>query len=229
MVSTKPTSLRFATAEGPARVSLHRTSRRRRGSLVLGHGAGGGIEAWDLQVLATVLPSGGFDVLLVEQPWRVAGRRLAVMPPRLDRAWVEVMDALRRRSVLGDRVIVGGRSAGARVACRTALETSATGVLALAFPLHPPGRPDKSRAGELASGLPTRVVQGARDPFGNGHEVARFLPGDSVVEIPGADHSFAVAKTALITRSEAAQMIIDGCLSWLSTPVLGESTRRVRR
>lgn len=204
---------------------LHRTMRRRRGSVVLGHGAGGGIEAWDLQLLASALPDAGFDVLLVEQPWRVSGRRLAVAPPRLDIAWIDVLDALWRKSLVDEALVVGGRSAGARVACRTAKRASAVGVLGLAFPLHAPGRPDKSRAAELDTGLPTLVVQGTRDSFGSASEIDQVLRKDCVVAVPGADHALAVAKTGLITRGEAGQMITDGVASWLHALVIGESSR----
>ena len=203
----------------------HPTTRRRRGSVVLGHGAGGGIEAWDLQLLATALPSVGFDVLLVEQPWRVSGRRLAVAPPRLDVAWTEVLEALWQESLVDSVLVVGGRSAGARVACRTARRVSAVGVLALAFPLHAPGRPEKSRAAELDSGLPTLVIQGTRDSFGSAVEVGQVLNTDSVLAVPGADHGLAVAKSAVITRSEAGQMITDRVAAWLHTLALGESSR----
>jgi len=206
-------------------VWLHRTTRRRRGSVVLGHGAGGGIEAWDLQLLATALPGQGFDVLLVEQPWRVSGRRLAVAPPRLDVAWIEVLDALRKESLVDKVLVVGGRSAGARVACRTASRVSAVGVLGLAFPLHAPGRPEKSRAAELETGLPTLVIQGTRDSFGAASEVGQVLDERSVLAVPGADHGLAVAKTAVITRSEAGQMITGGVAAWLHRLVSGESSR----
>jgi predicted alpha/beta-hydrolase family hydrolase len=106
-------------------------------------------------------------VLRVEQPWRVAGKRVAPAPARLDVAWTAVLDRLRGDGVLTGPLVLGGRSAGARVACRTATALGAIGVLALAFPLHPPGRPEKSRQAELdAVGLPVLVVQGESDPFG---------------------------------------------------------------
>ena len=117
-------------------------------TLVLGHGAGGGIEARDLVALAKALPERGVTVVRVEQPWRVAGRKVAGPPATLDRAWLAVLEAL---AVAGP-LVVGGRSAGARVACRTAAQVGAAGCLALAFPLHPPGRPEKSRLDELLGG-----------------------------------------------------------------------------
>lgn len=175
-----------ATSLGPARV--RRRSPRGSGAapvVVLGHGAGGGIEARDLQVAADRLREAGLRVVLVEQPWRTRGGRVAPGPPVLDRAWLEVVSGLRLRGP----VVVGGRSAGARVACRTATRLGAVGVLCLAFPLHPPGRPDRSRVAELdATGVPTIVVQGSRDPFGSAGEVAAAAPGVRVVEVPGGDH-----------------------------------------
>lgn len=178
------------TVHGPAR--LHRLGGSRGGlpTVVLGHGAGGGIEAADLQAVAAAAVGAGCGCVLVEQPWRVAGRRIAPRPAVLDEAWLEVLGALRLRSPL----VVGGRSAGARVACRTARRAGAVGVLALAFPLHPPGRPDRSRAGELMGvRLPRLVVQGSRDAFGSAAEVVAATRGVRVVEVPGADHSLARA------------------------------------
>ena len=159
-------------------------------TLVLGHGAGGGIEARDLVVLAKDLPEWGVTVVRVEQPWRVAGRRVAGAPATLDKAWLAVLGALD----IGGPLVVGGRSAGARVACRTASQVGAVGCLALAFPLHPPGRPEKSRLDELVgAGVPTLVVQGERDAFGGPTTFPRKRSSYVVRRIPGADHSFRVA------------------------------------
>ncbi|MEE1938855.1 alpha/beta family hydrolase [Streptomyces sp. TRM 70361] len=178
------------TPAGAARVVWHRAARPRL-VLALGHGAGGGVGARDLRALARELPARGITVALVEQPWLVAGKRLAPAPRTLDTGWRAVWPALIRD---GLPVVSGGRSAGARVACRTAGELGARAVLALAFPLHPPGRPERSRAPELlGAGVPTLVVQGGRDPFGRPGE---FPAGVRVVEVPGADHGFAVPKRA---------------------------------
>ena len=148
-------------------------------ALVLGHGAGGGIEAPDLVAL-TALTADGWLVARVEQPWRVAGRRIATPPAQLDTAWLAVLAALTTgRGRLPGPLVVGGRSAGARVACRTAATVGAGAVLALSFPLHPPGRPEKSRADEARlvtdAGLPLVVVQGERDAFGGPEEVRAAL------------------------------------------------------
>ena len=177
------------TPHGPARVHRHQASVPVAG-LLLGHGAGGGVEAPDLQRLAQLLPRRGITVVLVEQPWRVAGKRVAAAPSVLDECFRAVADHLRPRSP----VVVGGRSAGARVACRTAAQVGAVGVLALAFPLHPPGRPDRSRADELTSvDLPTLVVQGSRDPFASPGELSPLRTARRrLVLVPGADHGFAV-------------------------------------
>ncbi|MGH8892818.1 MAG: alpha/beta hydrolase family protein [Actinomycetes bacterium] len=179
------------TPVGDARVDV-RAAADARVTLVLGHGAGGGIETPDLSTLARRLPADGITVIRVEQPWHVAGRRAAAPPPTLDRAWLAVLDALD----LPGPVAVGGRSAGARVACRTATQVGAVGVVALAFPLHPPGRPEKSRLEELlGSGVPTLVVQGERDPFGGPEAFPRKRLRPYVVHaVRGADHSFRVPK-----------------------------------
>lgn len=179
-----------ATPVGDARVAVA-SAQRPKATLVLGHGAGGGIEARDLVVLAESLPRSGVTVVRVEQPWRVAGRRVAALPGTLDKAWVAVLAALE----VSGPLVVGGRSAGARVACRTAGEVGAAAALALAFPLHPPGRPERSRLDELSgAGVPTLVVQGERDAFGG----PGAFPGGRrpyvVHPVPGADHSFRVPK-----------------------------------
>ena len=186
---------------------------RPRATLVLGHGAGGGVETADLQALARALPSEGVTVVRVEQPWRVAGRKVAAPPPTLDRAWLAVVPALDVQGPL----LVGGRSAGARVACRTAVPLGAVGCLALAFPLHPPGSVGRSRLGELTgAGLPTLVVQGGRDPFGTPDDFPASLPVGTVVRaVPHADHSFRVAKAAPLTAQEAVGLVVDHTRRWL--------------
>jgi hypothetical protein len=173
------------TPSGMARayVAAHR-GRVRRGLVVLGHGAGGGIEAPDLVAVNEALTGAGWEVARVEQPYRVKGRRAPEAAPRLDAAWIPTVAALRGRR--RGPLVVGGRSSGARVACRTAHQVRADAVLALAFPLHPPGRPEKSRAPELiALDVPALVVQGDRDAFGT----AADLPGGPTVVTVRGDHS----------------------------------------
>ncbi|MFF3944004.1 alpha/beta family hydrolase [Streptomyces sp. NPDC001902] len=197
------------TPVGDARVTWHR-ARRPRAVVALGHGAGGGVEARDLQALAAALPPRGWTVALVEQPWRVAGKKVAPAPKTLDTAWTALWPALARP---GLPVVAGGRSAGARVACRTAVELGAVAVLALSFPLHPPGRPEKSRAGELTgAGVPVLALQGGRDPFGRPDE---FPEGHEPVEVPYGDHGFAVPKSADLTQEAALSVITDAVLGWL--------------
>lgn len=168
--------MRLLTVENPA------------GALALGHGAGGGIGAPDLLAAAEAASDAGLTVALVEQPYRVAGRRNQPPAHQLDVVWMHVITALRDGKLRELPLVVGGRSAGARVACRTAGELGAVAVLCLAFPVHPPGRandPSKSRLGELdAVRVPVLVVQGERDPFG----IPPDVPGRDVVRVPG-DHS----------------------------------------
>ncbi|MFD9191792.1 alpha/beta family hydrolase [Streptomyces phaeochromogenes] len=199
------------TDAGTARVTWHR-ARKARLVLAVSHGAGGGIEARDLRALAAELPAHGVSVALVEQPWRVAGKKVAPAPKTLDVGWRGVWPLLVKP---GLPVIAGGRSAGARVACRTATELGAHAVLALSFPLHPPGRPEKSRAGELLGAVPTLVVQGGNDPFGRPEE---FPEGAyEMVEVPYGDHGFAVPKRAPLDQDQALKIITDGVLKWTSS------------
>ena len=150
------------TPHGPARVHLDEV-RDPVGALVLGHGAAGGVGARDLVAVAGTARDLGVSVTLVEQPYLVAGRRSPAPAKQLDAAWTAVIEELRSDVPL----VTGGRSAGARVACRTAEQTGALAVLCLAFPVHPPGRPEKTRLAELdAVSVPTLVVQGKSDPFG---------------------------------------------------------------
>ena len=155
------------TSRGLARVHLHPADAP-RAALVLGHGAGGGVTARDLVAVTGAARSLGLAVALVEQPYRVAGRRAPAPAHHLDEAWSEVVARLRDGELAGLPLVVGGRSSGARVACRTAASLGPVGVLCLAFPLRPPGRPDApTRLAELdAVAVSVLVVQGERDPFG---------------------------------------------------------------
>jgi len=174
------TVLDIETPHGPARAHV-RPADDPRGLLVLGHGAGGGVQARDLVAAAGAALAESFSVVLVEQPYRVAGRKSPAPAAQLDAAWTAVIEHLAPTGVL----ITGGRSSGARVACRTAAATGAAGVLCLAFPVHPPGRPEKSRLDELDGvSVPVLVVQGTSDPFG----MPPAAPERTLVTVPG-NHS----------------------------------------
>ncbi|PCG86399.1 hydrolase [Streptomyces sp. WZ.A104] len=201
------------TDAGEARITWlpATTGSRPRLVLAVSHGAGGGIEARDLKALAAALPGQGVTVALVEQPWRVAGKKVAPAPKTLDTGWRGLWPALAEP---GLPVVAGGRSAGARVACRTATELGAAAVLALSFPLHPPGRPEKSRADELlGAGVPTLVVQGGNDPFGRPEE---FPPGPyELAEVPYGDHGFAVPKKAGLSEEQTMGILTEAVSGWL--------------
>ena len=180
--------LEIETPHGQANVYLHFADRP-RAALVLGHGAAGGVSAPDLVAVTDVACSEGFTVALVEQPYRVAGRRSPAPARHLDAAWTAVVDHLRVGELQGLPIVVGGRSSGARVACRTVEATGAAAVLCLAFPLQPPRRSGAaaatSRLPELdAVPVPTLIVQGAGDPFG----MPPAAEHRTVVQVPG-NHS----------------------------------------
>jgi uncharacterized protein len=180
-------SVEIETPHGPAKAHLH-PAEDPRAALVLGHGAGGGVEAPDLVAATEAALGEGIAVALVEQPYRVAGRRSPAPARQLEAAWVAAVEQLRDGELAGLPLVVGGRSLGARVACRTVESTDAVAVLCLAFPLQPPQRsgkpPSPSRLDELeAVKLPMLVVQGDRDRFGMPPATRRR----NVVEVPG-DH-----------------------------------------
>jgi predicted alpha/beta-hydrolase family hydrolase len=174
-------SFRIATPRGPAEAEIFDSDGPPVSMLVLGHGAGGGVSAPDLIRVRDVAVAAGVRVALVTQPYRVAGRRSPAPAAQLDEAWTAVVREIAPADI---PLLCGGRSSGARVACRTAAELGAAGVLALAFPLHSPGKPERSRAAELPADIPTLVVNGDRDPFG----VPDAGGAVEVVVRPGATH-----------------------------------------
>jgi predicted alpha/beta-hydrolase family hydrolase len=193
------------TPHGPARLLRTAPGGRPVGRLVLGHGAGGLRWTDDVVAVRDVAVAAGWVVDLVDQPWRVAGRRVGPAPAALDAAWLAVLAASPR---VPGPLVVGGRSAGARVGCRTAVAVGAVAVLALSFPLHPPGRPERSRAEELAApasaGLALHVVQGRTDPFGTPAELRAVLPaGARLTEVDGA-HALERSAAAVAAAATAA-------------------------
>lgn len=210
MVDTKTIS----TPYGDARLVANR-ARTPLATLLLSHGAGNGIDTPDLEALATGLPRHGITVLRLEQPWKVSGRKVATAPATLDVGLRCAADVLRTRNPL----VVGGRSAGARSGARSARTLGAAGCLALAFPLHPPGQPEKSRVAELAgAGVPTLVIQGERDSMGRPDE---FPAGVDLCVIPGADHSFNVPKRAELSQDDALAIIVEATLEWIVRDITG--------
>jgi predicted alpha/beta-hydrolase family hydrolase len=183
-VSAAPAILEIPTPHGPARAHVQ-PGAPGTPALVLGHGAGGGVQAPDLLAAAAAASGRGWAVVRVEQPYRVAGRRAPAPAAQLDSAWLAVLGALRSGPLGEVPLVCGGRSSGARVACRTAAAAAAVAILCLAFPVHPPGRADdpaRSRLPELdAVTAPVLVIQGERDPFG----IPPAGPARRVVTVPG--------------------------------------------
>lgn len=207
------------TRHGDARL-VARRSRHPSATVLLTHGAGGGVDARDLAELADELPRQGLSVLLLEMPWRVAGRRLAPRPAVLDDCLTDVANVLRPRTPL----VLGGRSAGARAAARCARSLGASGLLALAFPLHPPGKPERSRLDELESaGVPTLVVQGERDAFGRPDEFPEHV---DLAVVPGADHGFRVPARGEISQADALGVVVEAVLEWVVREVVGNRSGR---
>ena len=208
MAGSGVTVLELDTPHGPARAHLH-SAEAPRAALVLGHGAAGGVEAPDIVTAAEAALSEGITVALIEQPYRVAGRRSPPRAPQLDAAWVAVVERLRAGELADLALIVGGRSMGARVACRTVEATGAVAVLCLSFPLEPPRRaakPPQSRLPELdAVTVPTLIVQGERDRFG----MPPPGPSRRVVKVPG-DHSL---KADLEAVAAAVQAWLSGVVA----------------
>lgn len=208
------------TTHGPGRLVIDAADEP-RAVLWIGHGAGGRKDAADTLALAAALPGFGITVVRFEQPWRVAGRNVAPRPAALDEGWLAAAPHVAAIAA-GLPLIVGGRSAGARVACRTADAVGAVAVVCLAFPLHPPGRPEKSRIDELLQPtVPVLVLQGERDTFGNAEEVSAAIGaaevaagsvatrGIRVVAVPGADHSMAVLKSSALDASAVARLVVE--------------------
>jgi predicted alpha/beta-hydrolase family hydrolase len=207
------------TPRGPGRLLIDAADRQRT-ILVLGHGAGGGPNAADLELLAQQLPRRGTTVVRFEQPWRTAGRRVAVPPAHLDEAWLAAIGRLERQPWAAGRLFVGGRSAGGRVACRTADRIGAAGIICLAFPLHLPGRPERSRLAELLAPAADRLVlQGTRDAFGSATELRTVVAGAegiTIVDLPGADHGYRLPKDGAFTAAELRATIIEAVSDFLA-------------
>ncbi|HSY14943.1 MAG TPA: alpha/beta family hydrolase [Jatrophihabitantaceae bacterium] len=190
MNSAATARIEIVTPSGPAWADIDRPPTELAGPtalMVLGHGAGGGVDAPDLVAVRDAATAAGIVVARVTQPYRVAGRRAPAPAARLDEAWLCAITAITGQPGLAElALVVGGRSSGARVACRTAAHTGARAVVSLAFPVHPPGKPERSRLDELAlPGTRVLVVQGDRDPFG----MPPKARGRTLVVIAGADHS----------------------------------------
>lgn len=219
-----PVERQIETPNGPGRMLAYRAERP-LSTLLLTHGAGNGIETHDLAALARLLPRQRVSVYLFEQAWKVAGRAIATPPATLDAGLLAAVGDSKIRT----RLILGGRSAGARAAVRVGREVGASGCVALAFPLHPPGRPEKSRLAELTgSRLPTLVIQGERDPMGRPEE----FPADTqIAVVPQGDHSLRVPAKTGLGQPDLDEYLSDAVVQWLVATFGPESVqlRRPRR
>jgi uncharacterized protein len=199
------------TPQGPGKLYVD-PAEQPSSLLVLGHGAGGGVGAADLELLATSLPGLGTTVVRFEQPWRTAGRTAGAPPPKLDEAWRAALGWMAEQEWAQYPLLAGGRSAGARVACRTASDTNPVAIVCLAFPLHLPGRPEKSRVAELlAPAVPRLILQGTKDSFGTPGEIRTAIgtaEGIKLVELPGADHGYRIGKASDFTPADLRVTVV---------------------
>ncbi|HEY0888340.1 MAG TPA: alpha/beta family hydrolase [Nocardioides sp.] len=208
--------VRIGTPYGEGRLVTHR-ARSPLATLLLSHGAGNGIDTSDLQALAGELPRNGITVALFEQPWKVAGSPVASPPKTLDVGLTAAANWMRVRTPL----VVGGRSAGARSAARTGRSLGAAGCLALSFPLHPPGKPERSRVEELREArLPTLVIQGERDPMGRPEEFPE-LRGLDLAVVPAADHGLKVGARAPLSQQDVLDIVVESTLEWVVREISG--------
>ncbi len=214
------TKLAVDTPDGPGELVIAEAATP-IAALILGHGAGGSEDAWDLALLARELPASGISVARYRQPWLVAGRKVAGPPASLDRCWLPAVAAVRALWP-GVVLFIGGRSAGARSACRC-FSAADAGLVLLSFPLHPPGKPAKSRVSELVGAAgPALVLQGVSDAFGTPSDVARALAdagyaGERIVPVPGATHSLAPAKGLPAARvAEREQLLVGSVLTFIA-------------
>ena len=200
------------TPVGAALISWFRPAEAARVVMVLGHGTATGVEAGDLQAIAATLPSAGVAVALVTQPYRL-NRGRGRDEPSLDLAWKSVWP---RAAESGVPIIAGGRSAGSQVACRTAKDLGAVAVLALAYPLLGPGSPREL----LATGLPTLIVQGTNDPFGQPAQFPQLPPSFEMVEVPLGNHMFGVPAGAATDAPPPLAIVASAVSRWVETLLL---------
>lgn len=204
------TSVRsIPTPHGDARLHCSRAPRP-AATLLLGHGAGRGVDSPELVELARVLPRQDINVFRLEQPWVIQGKKIAPRAEVLDDVLRAAMNAVRVRTP----IVLGGRSAGARSAARQARQLGGVGVVALAYPLHPAGKPERTRTQELVDArLPTLVVQGDHDRYGRPSE---FPSSVDLTEVPFADHQFRVGPRAPISQDEAIAIVVESVLEWVT-------------
>lgn len=210
--------VRIDTPDGPGELVLDEAESP-AAVLLLGHGAGGDVDGWDLGLLASGLPALGVSVARFRQPYRVAGRRISSSRPGLDRSWACALAAV-REVWPGLPLFAGGRSAGARVACR-GLDADQRGLVLLSFPLHQPGKPEKSRLDELlAVDAPVVIVQGGADTFGTAAEVQAAVgdrPSVRLVELPGAPHTLSpTVRTPPEAVEERERALLDAVAAFIS-------------
>ena len=211
---------RIDTPHGEARLVVRR-ARGAVATLLLSHGAGGGHRGPRPQALGDDLPRNGVTVVLLEQPWRLAGRKVATPPATLDAGLVAAANRLKTRTPL----VVGGRSAGARSAARCARQLGAVGLPGAGLPAAPAGQ-----AGEVAARRAARRPGAdAGDPGRARHlRPARGVPRPTSTwpSCPAADHGFKVPARGELTEADAMGIIVESTLEWIVREVAGGGARR---
>jgi predicted alpha/beta-hydrolase family hydrolase len=210
------------TPVGQARISWFEPVRAARAVVVLGHGSATGIESADLQAVASALPPRDIAVALVTQPYRLSGSGRGSDEASLDVAWRHVWPHVAPGAM---PMIAGGRSAGSQVACRTAKDLGAVGVLALSYPLFGPGSPQEL----LATGLPTLIVQGGNDPYGRPGQFPPLPPTTELVEVPFGNHTFGVPAGRGIDADATLAIITGAVAGWLEELLTHEDERDMRQ
>ena len=201
--------------------------------MILGHGAGADQTSGFMIAFANALAERGIDSVTFNFLYSEYGRRIPDPNARLESCWRAVIDTVRSRIAFDDKLAIGGKSMGGRIASQVAAGDAGdagdlAGLVFLGYPLHPPGRPDRLRAAHLRDvKAPMLFVQGSRDAFGTPAELqpilTRLEPAADLFVVEGGDHSFKVPKSAGVRQQDVYRAIQDRIETWLRMIVSGRT------